>query len=221
LSGFDEDYIRDICYGVSWKWDPEGRRPDNGDIEFNRKRQQCESEEREAWMTATGSATPLRIAVYGLSADPPTNGHIWIVQRALEMFDMVCIAVGDNPAKKHSFSCADRIAMMKESLPYHARVAFGSLGSALLAKYAATLGAKYLVRGVRNSADFLYEQAMSNINAKISPGMTTVLLTPPRELVDTSSSVVKGLVNSDGWEEIVSTMVPHPVLERLKQWRKE
>ena len=165
-----------------------------------------------------------RTAVYAGSFDPTTNGHIWMIRAAEQIFDGLHVAVAENPDKRNAFSISDRISMLKESLSLTdapgEKVSVGSIGHTFLALYARELGARYLVRGVRNQADFAYEQAMRNVNEEIAPDLTTVFLVPPRELTDISSSVVKGMVGPQGWESVVSKMVSPSTLERLKTWRK-
>jgi pantetheine-phosphate adenylyltransferase len=86
-----------------------------------------------------------------------------------------------------------------------------------LVNYAQKLGADYIVRGIRNSVDFNFEQAMNNVNRDINPEITTVVLMPPRDLCEVSSSLVKSLVGPDGWEEVVKKYVPEPVFEEIKK----
>ncbi len=160
-----------------------------------------------------------RIAVYAGSFDPPTNGHIWMIEQGSKIFDKLIIAVGINPDKKYTFSVEERLQMLRESIKDSSNINFDEFNNKFLVNYAQQIGADFILRGVRNSTDFNFEQAMNNVNRDINPNpnITTILLMPPRELCEVSSSLVRGLVGPDGWEEIVCKYVPQPVFNKLKE----
>ena len=74
-----------------------------------------------------------------------------------------------------------------------------------------------MLRGIRTAGDYEYERTMRYVNSDLNPGITTVFLQPPREFVEISSSVVKGLIGPDGWETAVKRYVPDPVFEKLRE----
>ena len=84
-----------------------------------------------------------------------------------------------------------------------------------LVDYARSIGATYILRGIRSPADFEYERVMRHINADICPEITTVFLMPPRQIAEVSSSLVKGMVGPDGWETTVERFVPPVVFKAL------
>lgn len=151
-----------------------------------------------------------RRAVYAGSFDPPTNGHEWVIAQACAMFDLT-VAVADNPDKRTRFSTRERLAMLRGIWPGKLE----TIGNEFLAQWALDNSFHILIRGVRNAADFEYESAMSSINADIAP-VSTVLLVPPRELREVSSSMVMSLVGIDGWVDIVDKYVPASVMKVLK-----
>ena len=169
-------------------------------------------------------SNPLKVAVYAGSFDPITNGHAWVIEQAARMFDLVIVAVGHNPAKKYTFDVEQRLGMVDDFLSalqsnpeFRDKVAIGSIRhDQYLVHYAREEQAQYLIRGVRGIADFEYEYTMRQINADLAPEITTVFLTPPRELAEVSSSMVKGLVGPENWEQIVSKMVPANVFKALR-----
>jgi len=158
-----------------------------------------------------------RIAVYAGSFDPPTNGHLWMIEQGSKTFDKLIIAVGVNPDKKYTFSVEERLKMLQESIKDSSNVSFDKFNNKFLVSYAQQIGADFILRGVRNSADFNFEQAMCNVNRDINPDITTILLMPPRELCEVSSSLVKGLIGPDGWETVVCQYVPEPVFNKFKE----
>jgi pantetheine-phosphate adenylyltransferase len=157
----------------------------------------------------------MRTAVYAGSFDPPTNGHLWMIERGLELFDRLIVAIGNNPSKSYSFSVDRRIELLRASVPSCERLTITHFDNRYLVDYAATMGADSILRGIRSSDDYEYERVMRHINADMAPQITTVFLMPPREMAEVSSSMIKGLIGPEGWEEIVIRYVPGPVFDDL------
>ncbi|EGV36750.1 pantetheine-phosphate adenylyltransferase [Neisseria weaveri LMG 5135] len=84
-----------------------------------------------------------------------------------------------------------------------------------LVHYAESIGAGYIVRGIRTAADYEYERSMRYINGDLQPQISTVFLMPPREFAEVSSTMVKGLVGPDGWRDIVHRYLPPAVYEKI------
>jgi pantetheine-phosphate adenylyltransferase len=150
------------------------------------------------------------------SFDPITNGHLWIIQEALKLVNILHVTIGHNPGKPGYFTPEERErqvrAVLSDVLPsYDYDRLWIGYHSGFLVQYASSAGADCIIRGIRNSTDFLYEQQLQAVNAKINPSISTIYLIPPNEHLECSSSVVRGLVGFEGWEEIVSKYV-HPVV---------
>ena len=90
-----------------------------------------------------------------------------------------------------------------------------SFGNQFLVNYAESVGAGYILRGIRSESDYEYERVMRNINSDLNPNIVTVFLMPPREIAEISSSFVERLVGPDGWEKIVEKYVPEAVYEKF------
>lgn len=165
--------------------------------------------------TVTEVAT--RRALYIGSFDPPTNGHLWVIERGSRMFDELIVGVGINPKKTYTFSLEERKAMLEKIVLPFGNVRVKVLGKKLAARFAAANHCGYLLQGIRDLADYEYQKAARYQNESIAENVDTVLVVPPRELIETSSSFVKGLVGFDEWEQVVSKVVPPEVLERLKE----
>lgn len=157
----------------------------------------------------------MRTAVYAGSFDPPTNGHIWMIERGLEMFDRLIVAIGTNPMKQSTFPVEDRLEMLRESMGVRDRLEIGHFDNRYLVDYARRVGAGYILRGIRSPHDYEYERVMRQINADMAPEITTVFLMPPRDIAELSSSMVMGLTGPEGWEETVRRYVPDPVFRAL------
>jgi len=163
-------------------------------------------------------------AVYAGSFDPPTNGHEWMINKAALMFDELTVAIGLNPDKKSMFSLKDRIEMLNRivspefmCLP---NVKVTSFEGEYLVNYAKSIGAQYIVRGIRNASDYEYERGMRHINDDFTSSnfsITSVFLMPPRCISEVSSSLVKGLIGPTGWREAISKYVPQSVYEKFAE----
>lgn len=158
-----------------------------------------------------------RKAVYGGSFDPLTNGHMFMIREGARLFDELVVAIGVNPEKRYTLPLADRLALLRECVQGMGNVSVDSFANRYLVEYAGSIGAQYMLRGLRMESDFAYERTMRNVNADMDGGIVTVFLMPPRELADVSSSFVKGLVGPKGWEKIVRRFVPPPVLRCMRR----
>ncbi len=159
----------------------------------------------------------MRTAVYAGSFDPPTNGHLWMIERGLEMFDRLIVAIGSNPAKSYSYSVVERLEMLRASAPDSDRLEIDHFDNRYLVDYAAKKNATYILRGIRSPNDYEYERVMRHINSDMAPEITTVFLMPPRDFAEVSSSMIKSLTGPEGWEETVKRYVPPEVFEALKR----
>lgn len=159
----------------------------------------------------------MRTAVYAGSFDPPTNGHLWMIDRGLEIFDRLVVAIGNNPSKSYTFTVEQRIKLLRDSVPSCERLTIDHFDNRFLVDYAMTMDAQYILRGIRSPDDYEYERVMRHINSDMAPGITTTFLMPPRDIAELSSSMVKGLIGPDGWEDIVRRYVPAPVFSVLSQ----
>jgi pantetheine-phosphate adenylyltransferase len=159
------------------------------------------------------SSSPL--ALYAGSFDPPTIGHLWMIEQGAALFPRLVVAVGRNPAKRCAFTVEERMEMLRRSTRAPGRLEVTSFGDEFLIRFAKTIGATHILRGIRSASDYEYERAMRNINGDLGPGITTVFLMPPRDIAEVSSSMVKGLIGPTGWKRVVRKYVPPPVLARL------
>ena len=95
----------------------------------------------------------MRTAVYAGSFDPPTNGHVWMIEQGLRLFDHLYVAIGSNPAKTYTFSVDERIKMLRDSLPSCERLTISHFNNRYLVNYAREVDAGYILRGIRSPND--------------------------------------------------------------------
>ena len=160
-------------------------------------------------------------AIYPGTFDPPTNGHIDIVERASKTVDFLTVAVVENSPKATLFSVDERIEMFCESVAHLRNVSVDSY-SGLTVNFAREIGATVIIRGLRITSDFEYESEMALMNRRMAEDVETICLFSALEFQILSSSRVKE-VTALGAD--VSDMVPKnvwgPLVERLKQQKSQ
>lgn len=155
----------------------------------------------------------LRIAIYPGSFDPLTNGHMDIIERALDIFDKVIIAVLHNPSKKTLFTIEERVEMINQSFNGRNPILVDSFGG-LLVDYAKMKNAVAIIRGMRAISDFESEFQMALMNRKLNKKVQSVFLMTGFRWIFTSSSIIKEAAQFGG---DISDMVPAPVLLKMKE----
>ena len=132
------------------------------------------------------------IAVFAGSFCPFTKGHEDIIQKALPLFDKIYIAIGENYQKKNIFSTEQRIAWIESIYAGNPKIKVISY-QGLTVDLCHKIGAKYLIRGIRNSADFTAEQEMYLVNRQLAADIETVFLPSSPQWMAVSSSLVREL----------------------------
>ena len=133
-----------------------------------------------------------QIAIFPGSFDPFTRGHAAVVEEALRIFDKVVIAIGHNPAKRGMLSVEARKRLIERAYAGDNRIEV-TLYTTLTGDEARRVGAKTIVRSVRNATDFDYERTMDHANRAIYPELRTIVLIAPAEVEHISSSLVREL----------------------------
>lgn len=155
------------------------------------------------------------IGVYAGSFDPLTLGHLWMIEQGARLFDRLIVALGTNPEKKSAFSVEERLAMLRESTKSMRNVSVEEFSNTYLIRYAQSVQATHILRGIRSVSDYEFERTMRNINSDLDTAICSVFLMPPRDIAEISSSMVKGLIGPAGWKSIVRKYVPDPVYRSL------
>ncbi len=157
-------------------------------------------------------STP-RIAVFPGSFDPITNGHLDLIARAARLFDEVVVAILINPNKQSLFELHERRRQIEEACARVQGTVRVDAFEGLVVEYARRIGAVALVRGLRNGADFDYEQPMVAMNAHLAPSVDTVCLLASASVAHISSRLVKEIAALGG---DVSGLVPAHVESALR-----
>lgn len=157
------------------------------------------------------------IAVYPGTFDPITNGHLDIITRAAKLFDLVIIGVGDNISKKHLFSTQTRLKLVRQATSHLDNVTVKPF-SKMLVDFAKENEASVIVRGIRDSRDFLYEQQMAIVNKELQTQIETVFLVAAPQISYVSSSIIKDIYFHDG---DISAYVPVIVEQALALVKRE
>jgi pantetheine-phosphate adenylyltransferase len=155
-----------------------------------------------------------RIAVCPGSFDPPTEGHLNIVRRGLQIFDKVIIAVAVNSQKKSVFTTEERLALLRELFKGEKNIEVDSFQDRLLVDYVASKGAVAILRGLRTVQDYEYEFQMTLANRHIAPEIETVFIMTEAPFSHVSSSIAKEIIQLGGSGQ---GMVPTLVEKRLKE----
>lgn len=147
--------------------------------------------------------------VFPGSFDPPTNGHLNVMQRAARLFEELWIAIANNKMKEYLFTAEERYAMITELVADLPNVQV-SIWEGLIVDFAQKIGARTILRGVRALADFEYEFELSMMNRGLNPGIETLFMPTDQKYFVLRSSAIKELAMFHG---DVSEMV-HPIVAR-------
>lgn len=154
------------------------------------------------------------IAIFPGTFDPVTIGHLDVIQRGRHLFDELIVAVGHNPEKKPLFSAAERVDMIEELVRGMDNVRVQSYDTLTLT-FARQVGARVILRGIRDSIDLHSELQQANTN-RVVGGIETVFLMTSYEHALTSSTLIKQIVQMGGYDpQRLATLVPEGVARRL------
>lgn len=152
-------------------------------------------------------------AVFPGSFDPPTYGHLNIIERTCRLFDRIDVAISINPDKTCLFSAEERLAMLKELTRGFDNVQVHTCNT-LIVDYCRAVGAKVLLRGIRNTNDFSYEFDLSLMNKSLNGEVETLLVPTEQRYFLIRSSSIKEVARFGG---DVSGMVPSLVAAAIKE----
>ena len=159
----------------------------------------------------------MRIGVYPGSFDPPTLGHLNIIERASTLFDKVIVATMVNGSKKSAFTMEEKADFLRRMTQHLPNVEIDTFGG-LLADYVAEKGACAIVKGLRAVSDFEYEFQMALANKKLNEGAETVFLMTDQNYLYLSSTIVRDIARHGGYiSGFVSEEIREDIVKKLYQ----
>ncbi len=153
------------------------------------------------------------IAIYPGTFDPPTNGHLDLIERGANIFDELVVSILRNSEKTPLFSVEERLEMLRECTKQYKNVRIDSF-EGLLVEYAKSQKASAVLRGIRAVSDYEYELQMAWMNRKLDPDLETIFMMPAEAYSYLSSRLVREIVHLDGK---VTGLVPPLIERRLRE----
>jgi pantetheine-phosphate adenylyltransferase len=151
-------------------------------------------------------------ALFPGTFDPPTNGHVDLIQRGSKLFEHLTVAILTNPIKNPLFTVEERVEMLAEATQSMENVSVATF-EGLTVDFARQLGATALLRGIRAISDYEHEFQMALMNRRLAPEIETVFLQPAGRYSFISSRMLKEVFSFGG---DVTGLVPPSVLKRLR-----
>ncbi len=139
----------------------------------------------------------MKVAVFPGSFDPITVGHVDLVRRAVPLFDEIVVAIGFNAKKEYLFAMEQRLKWLRAVFENEPKVKVDHFEN-LTAHYCKRIGAKYLLRGLRNASDFDYEKTISQLNNIVGDGIETIFFISRPAFSHISSTIVREIITGGG-----------------------
>lgn len=154
-----------------------------------------------------------RICLFPGTFDPITLGHVDIINRALPLFDKIIVGVGLNAAKVPMFSAEQRVQWINEIYEHEAKVE-GGVYEGLTIDYCKTIGAQFILRGIRYVSDFEYEKTIADANRTLDNTIETIFLTGEPKYTSVASTIVRDIIRNGGDARL---FLPDEVYRTLKK----
>lgn len=151
----------------------------------------------------------MKKCVFAGTFDPLTKGHEFVIEKCVDIFDKVIVAVGVNTEKKPKFTLEERVEMIKNTFANNLKIEVVAF-EGMLVNFMRSNGISVNVRGVRNVDDYKYELNMERFNHDMLEGLTTLFIPTPKELVHVSSTAIRTIIDLNG---NIEAYVPKAVAE--------
>ena len=154
-----------------------------------------------------------RICLFPGTFDPVTLGHVDIIDRSLPLFDKLVVGIGLNASKSVMFSAEQRLQWIREIYKGEPKVE-GAIYEGLTVNFCKTLGAKFIIRGIRYVSDFEYEKTIADANRTLDKTIETIFLTGEPKYTSVASTIVRDIIRNGG---DASHFLPAVVYNSLKK----
>ena len=138
-----------------------------------------------------------KIGIFPGSFDPITKGHEHIILKAASMVDQLVVAIGTNSSKKYLFNLEKRVKWVEDTFKNNEKITVSTYNG-LTVKFAKSVNANYIFRGLRSSIDFEYEKPIAETNKLLSPNIESVFLLPDSSISMISSSIIREIIKNNG-----------------------
>ena len=138
-----------------------------------------------------------KTALFPGSFDPVTVGHVEVISRSLDLFDKIIVGVGNNSSKNYMFPLQDRLKWIEDSFKDVHQVEVRSY-MGLTIDFCRKMGARFILRGLRTSADFEFERSIAQMNNYLDNGIETVFLLSSPKYAPVSSTIVRDIIRNGG-----------------------
>lgn len=138
-----------------------------------------------------------RTALFPGSFDPITIGHVDVITRSLDLFDRIIVGVGHNTAKQYMFPIEKRTEWIRNSFNDYSQIEVQSY-SGLTVDFCKKVNARFILRGLRTSADFEFERAIAQMNHYLERGIETVFILSAPQYTPVSSTIIRDIIRNGG-----------------------
>lgn len=138
-----------------------------------------------------------KTALFPGSFDPLTVGHVEVISRSLELFDKVIVGVGNNTSKNYMFPLQDRVQFIRDTFINVPQIEVEAY-SGLTVEFCKKTGARFILRGLRTSADFEFERSIAQMNHYLDSGVETIFLLSSPQYAPVSSTIVRDIIRHGG-----------------------
>lgn len=139
----------------------------------------------------------MRICLFPGTFDPLTLGHVDIINRSLNLFDKIVVGIGINASKAPMFTGEQRLLWVREIYKDEPKVE-GALYEGLTVNFCRTIGAKFILRGIRYVSDFEYEKTIADANRTLDNNIETIFLTGEPKYTSVASTIVRDIIRNGG-----------------------
>jgi pantetheine-phosphate adenylyltransferase len=155
----------------------------------------------------------MSICLFPGTFDPVTLGHVDIINRSINLFEKIVVGIGKNSSKSPMFSAEQRMAWINDMYKDEPKVT-AAIYDGLTINFCNTIGAKFILRGIRYVSDFEYEKTIADANRTMDPSIETIFLTGEPKYTSVASTIVRDIIRNGGNAD---PFLPQVVIDTIKK----